>query len=153
MSKNLSKESIKTLNGDAPSKPSSRNYYSCYFVERYNNLDKVSTNKAMLAPRKTLHSTPLLVFSGALERLKVQPNDVLYDIGCGDGRCVIEAAQKYGIKAVGIEIDGERVLQARQKAKDAGVDHLVTIYKGNALDFDFSEATIIFLFLIERGLK
>jgi cyclopropane fatty-acyl-phospholipid synthase-like methyltransferase len=107
----------------------------------------------MLAPRKTLHSTPLLVFSGALERLKVQPKDVLYDIGCGDGRCVIEAAQKYGIKAVGIEIDGERVLQARQKAKDAGVDHLVTIYKGNALDFDFSEATIIFLFLIERGLK
>lgn len=108
---------------------------------------------SMLAPRKTLHSTPLRVFSGALELLHVNAGDVLYDVGCGDGRLVVRAAQTHGIRAVGIEIDRERVLQARRAAQEAGVAHLVTIHHGNALDFDFADATIVFLFLIERGLR
>ncbi|TMW68412.1 hypothetical protein Poli38472_005880 [Pythium oligandrum] len=107
----------------------------------------------MLAPRKTLHSTPLRVFRKALEIVHVQPKDVLYDVGCGDGRCVIEAAVRYGIRAVGIEIDKDRVTQARLAAQEAGVEHLVTIHHGNALDYSLDEASVVFLFLIERGLR
>lgn len=106
----------------------------------------------MLAPRKKLHSTPLRVFSAALALLRVTPSDVLYDVGCGDGRLVVHAAQAHGIRAVGIEVDRDRVLQARRAAQDAGVAHLVTIHHGNALDFDLTDATIVFLFLIDRGL-
>lgn len=106
----------------------------------------------MLAPRKTLHSTPPRVMRSALELLDVTTNDVFYDVGCGDGRLVIHAAQRYGARAVGIEIDRDRAQQARDAVEAAGVAHLVTIHHGNALDFDFADATIVFLFLIERGL-
>ncbi|KAF1322687.1 Rna methyltransferase, partial [Globisporangium splendens] len=106
----------------------------------------------MLAPRKTLHSTPLRVFQSALEMLCIAPDDVFYDIGCGDGRLVIEAARTHGIRAVGIEIDAARAAQATHAVQDAGVAHLVTIHHGNAMDFDYRDATVMFLFLIERGL-
>lgn len=106
----------------------------------------------MLAPRKTLHSTPLRVFRSALELVDITPHDVFYDVGCGDGRLVIDAAKSYGIRAVGIEIDEARAQQARSAVVAAGVAHLVTIHHGNAMDFDYADATIMFLFLIERGL-
>lgn len=107
----------------------------------------------MLAPRKTLYSTPLRVFSAALALVDVAAGDVLYDVGCGDGRLLIEAATRFGVRAVGIEIDAERVRQARESAEAAQVAHLVTIHHGNALEFDLSNATVIFLFLVDRGLK
>lgn len=106
----------------------------------------------MLAPRKKLHSTPLRVFSSALELLQITPKDVFYDIGCGDGRLVVEAAKRYGIRAIGIEIDADRAAQAKDAVQTAGVEHLVTIHHGNAMDFGYADATIMFLFLIERGL-
>uniref|UniRef100_K3WRR4 Methyltransferase domain-containing protein n=1 Tax=Globisporangium ultimum (strain ATCC 200006 / CBS 805.95 / DAOM BR144) TaxID=431595 RepID=K3WRR4_GLOUD len=106
----------------------------------------------MLAPRKTLHSTPLRVFQSALEMLRIASDDVFYDIGCGDGRLVIAAARTYSIRAVGIEIDAVRAAQATRAVQDAGVAHLVTIHHGNAMDFDYRDATVMFLFLIERGL-
>ncbi|TYZ66383.1 hypothetical protein PybrP1_004115 [[Pythium] brassicae (nom. inval.)] len=121
-------------------------------TERESSASSDRRKTLMLAPRKKLHSTPLRVFSGALELLRITPSDVLYDVGCGDGRLVVRAAQTHGIRAVGIEIDHERVVQARRAAQEAGVAHLVTIHHGNALDFDLSDATIVFLFLIERGL-
>ncbi|DAZ92391.1 TPA: hypothetical protein N0F65_003774 [Lagenidium giganteum] len=108
---------------------------------------------SMLAPRKTLHSTPLRVFTRALQLLDAQSHDVLYDIGCGDGRCVIAAAKELGIRAVGIEIDAARAAEAQAAVREAQVEHLVTIRVGNAMEMDFSDATIIFLFLIERGLR
>lgn len=107
----------------------------------------------MLAPRKTLHSTPLSVIKEALSLVHITKEDILYDIGAGDGRCLIYAAQTYGISCVGIEIDQNRAEQARQSVKQAKLEHLITIYCGNALEFDISPATIVFLFLIERGLR
>lgn len=106
----------------------------------------------MLAPRKKLHSTPLRVFRSALELVTITPSDVFYDVGCGDGRLVIDAAVSYGIRAVGIEIDETRAHEARRAVETAGVTHLVTIHHGNAMDFDYADATVMFLFLIERGL-
>ncbi|KAF4321038.1 hypothetical protein BBO99_00000798 [Phytophthora kernoviae] len=108
----------------------------------------------MLAPRKTLHSTPLRVFRRALELVHAQSSDVLYDLGCGDGRLVIEAAKTFGVRAVGVEIDPNRAQEARNAAARAGVGHLVTVHEANALEFDIpSDATIVFLFLITRGLS
>lgn len=107
----------------------------------------------MLAPRKTLYSTPLRVFTDALALVAVTSDDVLYDVGCGDGRLLIEAATRFGVRAVGIEIDAERVRMAREAAEAAQVAHLVTIHYGNALEFDLADATVIFLFLVNRGLK
>ncbi|GLD94528.1 hypothetical protein PINS_up003139 [Pythium insidiosum] len=107
----------------------------------------------MLAPRKTLHSTPLHVFRQALDLVHASTSDVLFDVGCGDGRCVVDAAKRYQMKAIGIEIDEARARQAREAAMSAGVEHLVTIHHGNAMDFDLEQASIVFLFLIERGLR
>lgn len=108
----------------------------------------------MLAPRKTLHSTPLCVFRRALELVAAHPGDVLYDLGCGDGRLVIEAAKIAHIRAVGVEIDVDRCEAARRSAEREGVAHLVTFVCANALEFELpADATIVFLFLIDRGLR
>jgi predicted RNA methylase len=107
----------------------------------------------MLAPRRTLHSTPLVVFRKALEIICATKNDVLYDVGCGDGRCVVDAATRLQIRSIGIEIDPDRAAQASAAVRDAGVEELATIIIGNAMEYDFEDATIIFLFLIERGLR
>ncbi|KAG1697589.1 hypothetical protein DVH05_016028 [Phytophthora capsici] len=108
----------------------------------------------MLAPRKTLYSTPLRVFRRALELVHVTSADVVYDLGCGDGRLLIEAARSFGVRAVGVEIDPKRAQQARDAAQVNGVGHLVTVHEANALEFDIpADATVVFLFLIGRGLS
>uniref|UniRef100_H3HDN5 Methyltransferase domain-containing protein n=2 Tax=Phytophthora ramorum TaxID=164328 RepID=H3HDN5_PHYRM len=108
----------------------------------------------MLAPRKTLYSTPLSAFRRALALVHVQASDVVYDLGCGDGRLLIEAARSFGVRAVGVEIDPKRAQQARDAAQREGVDHLVTVHQANALEFDIpTDATVVFLFLIGRGLS
>ncbi|KAL3666766.1 hypothetical protein V7S43_008387 [Phytophthora oleae] len=108
----------------------------------------------MLAPRKTLYSTPLRVFRRALELVHVTTVDVVYDLGCGDGRLLIEAARSFGVRAVGVEIDPKRAQQARDAAQANGVGHLVTVHEANALEFDIpTDVTVVFLFLIGRGLS
>ncbi|KAI9911932.1 hypothetical protein PsorP6_008870 [Peronosclerospora sorghi] len=108
----------------------------------------------MLAPRKTLYSTPLSAFRQALELVHITCSDVVYDLGCGDGRLLIEAARRFGVRAVGVEIDPERVQQARTAAEMSGLGHLVTVHQANALEFDIpGEASVVFLFLISRGLS
>ncbi|TDH73072.1 uncharacterized protein CCR75_005255 [Bremia lactucae] len=108
----------------------------------------------MIAPRKTLYSTPLSIFRQALELVHVDASDVVYDIGCGDGRLLVEAAQSFGVRAVGVEIDSKRAQQARAAAEAGGVGHLVTVHEANALEFEIpTDATIVFLFLISRGLS
>ena len=67
--------------------------------------------------------TPIEVIDSMLELAEVKKGDVLYDLGSGDGRIVIRAAKKYGIHAVGIEMDRLLLDQARQDAKSAGVAH------------------------------
>ncbi|KAG6618343.1 50S ribosomal protein L11 methyltransferase [Phytophthora cinnamomi] len=108
----------------------------------------------MLAPRKTLYSTPLSAFRRALELVRVGGRDVVYDLGCGDGRLLVEAARSFGVRAVGVEIDPKRAQQARDAAEASGVGHLVTVHNANALEFDVpADATVVFLFLISRGLS
>jgi ribosomal protein L11 methylase PrmA len=77
----------------------------------------------------------------------VKPGDVLYDLGSGDGRIPIAAAKKYGIRAVGIDIDAERVWEAEQKARGDGVEKLVQFRHEDIFKADFRDATVVTLYL------
>ncbi len=75
-------------------------------------------------------------------------DDVLYDLGCGDGRIVIAAAQKYGARAVGVDIDPDRIAECRGKAAEAGVEDKVRFIEGDLFKADFREATVVSLYLL-----
>jgi SAM-dependent methyltransferase len=80
----------------------------------------------------------------------VKKTDVVYDLGCGDGRIVITAAKKYGARGVGIDIDPQRIAEARENAKKAGVEHLVRFEEDDLFLADIKEATIVTLFLLSQ---
>jgi len=91
--------------------------------------------------------TPPEVVEEMLRIAGVGPGDVLYDLGSGDGRIPIAAAKKFGIRAVGIDIDPERVWEAGQKARGEGVDGLVQFRREDLFQADFHEATVVTLYL------
>ncbi len=99
--------------------------------------------------------TPQGVVDKMLETAKVTKNDVVYDLGCGDGRIVVTAAKKYGCKAVGIDLDPQRVKEARENVKKNKVEDLVEIREGNALKVqDIGKASVVTLYLLpEVNLK
>ena len=82
-----------------------------------------------------------------LKLARVGQDDVVYDLGSGDGRIVILAAQEYGAKGVGIELDPPLVEVSRQVARDAQLDHKVTFIEGDLFTADISKATVVTLFL------
>jgi len=85
-----------------------------------------------------------------LRMAKVKPGDVLYDLGSGDGRIPIAAARQYGIRAVGIEIDPKLVAEADETAIKAGVSQLIRFRNEDMFRVDYSEATIVTLYLSEK---
>ena len=92
--------------------------------------------------------TPYVVIEKMLEMAGVDENDVIYDIGCGDGRIVITAADIYGAKGVGIDIIPKRIQESRENAKASGVEHLVEFRLEDATKSDISEATVVTIYLI-----
>ena len=92
--------------------------------------------------------TPQEVVNRMLELAKVKKGDVLYDLGCGDGRIVITAAQKYGARGVGIDINPERIREARENAKKAGVTDLVEFRQQDLFKTNFTEASVVTLYLL-----
>jgi len=93
--------------------------------------------------------TPEPVVDAMLELAGVGKDDVLYDLGSGDGRIPIAAAKKFGIRGVGIDIDPVRVREANANAKAAGVTDLVTFRQEDLFQSDFSEATVVTLYLLQ----
>jgi SAM-dependent methyltransferase len=94
--------------------------------------------------------TPDNVVAVMLEMAKVGRDDVVYDLGCGDGRLVVEAARRFGARGVGIDLDPERVAEARANVEQAGVGHLVTIEQRNIFSVDLSPATVVTLYLLPK---
>jgi ribosomal protein L11 methylase PrmA len=92
--------------------------------------------------------TPHEVVEDMLRLANVRKGDVLYDLGSGDGRIAITAAKKYGIKAVGIDIDPERIREANENARKAGVANLVEFRQQDLFKADFREATVVTLYLL-----
>ena len=82
-----------------------------------------------------------------LQLADVTRDDVVYDLGSGDGRIVIIAAQKYGARGVGVEIDSQLVALARQNAREGGVADRVSFVEGNLFTADISPATVVTLYL------
>jgi SAM-dependent methyltransferase len=81
----------------------------------------------------------------------VQQTDIVYDLGCGDGRIPIQAARKYGAHGVGIDIVPARIEESRANAKAAGVEHLVEFRLGDVMTADVSPATVVTLYLLSSS--
>ncbi|MFN6469418.1 MAG: SAM-dependent methyltransferase [Nostoc sp. SerVER01] len=92
--------------------------------------------------------TPQPVVDAMLKVAKVGKNDVLYDLGSGDGRIVVTAAQNFGTRGVGIDIDPQRIKEANENAKKAGVTNRVKFVQQDLFNTDFSEATVVTLYLL-----
>jgi ribosomal protein L11 methylase PrmA len=95
--------------------------------------------------------TPNDVVERMLQLARVGPRDVVYDLGCGDGRIVIAAAQKFGARGVGIDIDANLINQAEANAKAAGVERRVKFLVQDAMSVEVSDATVITLYLLSSS--
>lgn len=105
-------------------------------------------DNASLAP---FVPSPYDVVNRMLTLAEVTKDDVIYDLGCGDGRIVITAAQRFGARGVGIDIDPQRIAESNANAERAGVQHLVRFVEQDALDVDVSEATVVTLYLLSSS--
>jgi len=85
-----------------------------------------------------------------LKLAEVTSKDVVYDLGCGDGRFVVTASQQFGARGVGVDIDPERIREARELAKRTGADDKVRFIEGDLFEADISEATVVTLYLLTR---
>jgi predicted RNA methylase len=92
--------------------------------------------------------TPQPIVERMLEAGHVKPGDLVYDLGSGDGRVVITAAQKFGAKAVGVEIRPDLCRIASERIKAAGLEDRVKIVQGSALRVDLSPADVVTMFLL-----
>jgi SAM-dependent methyltransferase len=92
--------------------------------------------------------TPQTVVDAMLKLAKVTASDVVYDLGCGDGRIVITAARQYGARGVGIDVDPARIKEARQNAVTAGVSDKVTFLEADLFQTDISRASVLTLYLL-----
>ena len=92
--------------------------------------------------------TPQAVVDRMLSLAKVGKNDVLFDLGCGDGRIVVTAASQFGAHGTGIDIDPERIAEARENARKAGVEKQVQFRQANLFETDLSKASVVSLYLL-----
>lgn len=95
--------------------------------------------------------TPYGVVHRMLELAGVTSDDVVYDLGCGDGRIVITAAERFGARGVGIDYDPERIAEANANAERRGVQDLVTFIQQDAMQADVSDATVVTLYLLSSS--
>jgi len=92
--------------------------------------------------------TPDHVVSAMLKLAGVNATDLVYDLGCGDGRILIAAAKQYSARGVGIDIDPDRVAEARDNARKAGVEALVRFEVNDLFAADIHNATVVALYLL-----
>lgn len=92
--------------------------------------------------------TPQGVVNRMLELASVKKTDLLYDLGCGDGRMVVTAAKRYGARGVGVDLDPQRIAEAQANAKRAGVASKTKFMVGDLFKTDLSEATVVTLYLL-----
>lgn len=92
--------------------------------------------------------TPIPVVDAMLDLAKVTRSDVVYDLGCGDGRIVVRAATRFGCRGVGVDLNPERVKEAKTNAMRANVTELTRFEVGDVFEFDFSAATVVTMYLL-----
>ncbi len=94
--------------------------------------------------------TPQDVVDKMLEMAQVSKDDLVYDLGCGDGRIVVTAAKRYGCRAVGYDIDPQRIKESQENVRKNGVGDLVQIRQKDIFTLDLSEANVVTLYLLPR---
>lgn len=116
------------------------------------NQTQVAPNNGTVVPPRTPDvvyvPTPMPVVNEMLRLADVQSGDKVYDLGSGDGRIVIAAAQERGATGIGIDIDPERVREANENAQQAGVSDRVEFRQQDLFETDFSDATVVTLYLL-----
>jgi len=110
----------------------------------------VRKSRRLRNPDVIYYPTPPETVAEMLRMARIKKSDVLYDLGSGDGRIPIAAAEQYGIRAVGIEIDPKLVTEAEENARQANVSGLVRFRNQDMFRVDVSEATIVTLYLSEK---
>jgi predicted RNA methylase len=100
------------------------------------------------APDVVFVPTPQIAVAQMLEVAEVGNKDVLYDLGSGDGRIVVTAAKKHGARAVGFDIDPQRVKEGKENVLENRVEHLATIREGDIFEQDLSEASVVSMYLL-----
>jgi SAM-dependent methyltransferase len=118
------------------------------FLAVWAGLERSAAQPQSLAP---YIPTPDDVVERMLALADVTEKDVVYDLGCGDGRIPIAAAKRYGARGVGVDIDPRLVAQAQQNAKAQGVEALVEFRVEDAMATDVSAATVVTLFLLSSS--
>jgi len=110
----------------------------------------VSTSSAAVA-QETIPfvPSPPHVVQRMLELAEIKKGDILYDMGSGDGRIVIEAAKQFGVRGIGIDLNPELVAKARENAAKEGVGHLVEFRAQDGLTVDIAEATVVTLYMFK----
>lgn len=91
--------------------------------------------------------------NGFFELTPVSPSDVVYDLGCGDGRLLFAALEKGAGRCVGIDIDPKMIAKARRSARQKGLESQITFIEDDFLNRDLSEATMIFCYLFPEALR
>ncbi len=116
---------------------------------RYLQLHKDAHMQAHMQAHKdiTIDSTPQVVVDSMLAAVNPTEDDVLYDLGCGDGRILITAVKKYNCVAVGIELNPNVAAIAKANIKKAGLEHRIQIVTGDARKYELSDATIVTMYL------
>jgi SAM-dependent methyltransferase len=121
------------------------------FIMRIGDSSSAAIASGPLVPQVILAPyvpTPKDVVDRMLKLAEVRAGDVVYDLGCGDGRIVITAAKEYGAHGVGIDIDPQRIRESKANAKKAGVEDLVQFLQQDATTADLSKATVVTLYLL-----
>ena len=95
--------------------------------------------------------TPQAVVDRMLELAEVTKDDIVYDLGCGDGRIVITAAKKYGARGVGLDFNPQRIAESKTNAQKEGVEDLVEFILQDAMAADVSKATVVMLYLLSSS--
>ncbi len=92
--------------------------------------------------------TQIEVVDAMLDLARVQKDDVLYDLGCGDGRIVVRAASRFGCRGVGVDLNPQRVSEAQANAERARVTELTRFDVGDVFEYDFKPATVVTMYLL-----
>ena len=92
--------------------------------------------------------SPQTVVDKMLSVAHIRPGEIVFDLGCGDGRILVAAAQQYKAKAVGVEISEPRVREANERIKRAGVENLASVRHADLMDVDLSPANVVILYLL-----
>lgn len=105
---------------------------------------------ARAMPDVAYWATPQGIVDAMLKLAETKASDVVYDLGCGDARSLVTAAQRYGARGVGFDLDPRLVEEARKNVRQAGVENLVRIEQADIFTLDLSPADVIFLYLVPR---